>query len=83
MYTSKRYHVALGKPVQLKVLFQLTSAPFGATKTGVALKLAVTDLLAFMVTETGLVDPLASPLQLLKIKPAFGAAVNWITDPAV
>ncbi len=51
-------------PVQLKVLSQLVNVPVGAISTVVALKLAVTLLFPSIVTETGLVVPLAAPLQL-------------------
>ena len=46
-----------------------------------AAKLAVTVLLAFMVTVTDVEVPVAAPLQLEKIKPVAGTAVNVTTVP--
>ena len=44
--------------------------------TGAAPKVAPMDLLAVMVTLSGLVRPEASPLQPLNTKPAAGVAVS-------
>ena len=63
-------------PVQLNEPFQLVSVPVGEPSTTAPLKLAVTFLLAFIVTETGLVVPLADPLQFEKVYEPVGAAVN-------
>jgi hypothetical protein len=46
----------------------------GGMHTGV--KVAVTVLFPFMVTEPGLVDPVKSPLQLAKVQPARAFAVS-------
>jgi hypothetical protein len=46
-----------------------------------AVKLAVTVLLPSMAIVTGLEDPLAPPLQLLKPYPAFAVAVKLTCSP--
>jgi hypothetical protein len=51
------------------------------TVSGVAVKPAVTDLLALIVTVTGFVVPVASPLQLPNAYPAFAVAVSVTTSP--
>lgn len=44
-------------------------------------KLAVTLLLPFIATTVGLVEPLASPLQLLNVYPLFAVAVRVTLVP--
>jgi hypothetical protein len=48
---------------------------------GIAVKLAVTDVLPVIVIVRGLVVPVAPPLQLLKVYPALGAAVRATCCP--
>ena len=45
------------------------------------MKFAVTDLLPFIVTLTGLAEPDAPPVQLTKRNPAVGVAVSATTTP--
>ena len=68
-------------PLQLKVLSQLLSVPAGATSTTLARKLAVTLLFPLIVTEIGLLLPLAPPLQPLKTCPAFLVKFTVTTVP--
>jgi hypothetical protein len=49
--------------------------------SGVAVKPAVTDLFPLIVTVTGFVVPLASPLQLPNVYPAFADAVSVTVSP--
>jgi len=58
-------------PVALKPVAGLT-----VRDPGRAVKFAVTDVLLLMVSVSGLLVPVASPLQLLKIYPALGVAVS-------
>ncbi len=51
--------------------------------TGLRVKVAVTDLFPSVVMEVGFVDPLRSPLQLVKLDPAAGLAVTVTTVPEV
>ena len=46
-----------------------------------AVKLAVTLVLAFIVTVVVVLLPLAPPLQLVNVKPEAGVAVNVTTVP--
>jgi hypothetical protein len=45
------------------------------------MKVAVTLMSPLIVKEAGLVEPDKAPLQLLKLQPAAGVAVNWTTSP--
>src|SRR5262245_14522280 len=47
------------------------------------LKFAVTDLFASIVTDTGFVLPVASPVHESKNQPAAGVAVTWTIVPWV
>ncbi len=60
-------------PVQLKDLSQVVSDPTGAPSTTAALKLAVTDFIASIVT-THVPVPEQAPLQPVKIEPFAGSA---------
>ena len=56
----------------------------GAVLVGTrVLKVAITDLLPFIVTVVGLVVPLASPDQPLKVYPLLGVAVSVTDSPLV
>jgi len=48
---------------------------------GIAVKVAVIFLFAFIVTVNGFIEPLASPLHEVKVKPAFGVAVSCTLAP--
>ena len=66
-------------------LFVTDPDPDGLTPTvnvyWFCVKFAVTALFPLIVTETGLVVPLASPLQLPNVYPAFADAVSVTTSP--
>ena len=50
---------------------------------GFCVKVAVTAVLEFTVTEAGLVEPVNPPLHPVKDQPAAGVAVTWTTAPEV
>jgi hypothetical protein len=66
-------------------LFVIDPDPDGLTLTvsvyWFCVKFAVTVLLPLIVTVTGFVVPLASPLQLPNVYPAFADAVSVTTSP--
>jgi hypothetical protein len=59
--------------------------PVGAdgieTVSVITLKFAVVLLLPFIITVTGFVAPVASPVQLLKVYPELGVAVRMTCAP--
>jgi len=47
--------------------------------TALAVKFAVMFLFPLIIMLSGFVDPVASPLQPVKVKPVLGVAVIWTT----